>query len=60
VSDLQAQDEFLVAGAVAAVSVATGNISVGVLVGLALYWLFRLLGRGAAPAVSATSRAVEI
>jgi SulP family sulfate permease len=60
VSDLQAQDEFLVAGAVAAVSVATGNISVGVLVGLALYWLLRLLGRGAAPAVSATSRAVEI
>jgi xanthine/uracil/vitamin C permease (AzgA family) len=60
VSDLRTEDDFLVAGAVAAVAVATGNISAGVLVGLALYGLLRMLGRGAAPAVSARSRAAEI
>jgi MFS superfamily sulfate permease-like transporter len=41
VSDLRSQHGFLVAGAVAAVSVATGNISAGVVVGLTLYWLLK-------------------
>jgi SulP family sulfate permease len=45
VADLKSQDDFLVAGAVAAVAVATGNISAGVLVGLAMYGLLQLLGR---------------
>jgi SulP family sulfate permease len=45
VSDLRRQDDFLVAGAVAAVSVTTGNISAGVLVGLGLFVLLRLMGR---------------
>lgn len=48
VSDLRTQDDFLVAGAVAAVSVATGNISAGVLVGLGLYGLLRVVSRRAA------------
>lgn len=52
ISDLRTQDEFLVAAAVAAVSVAAGNISAGVLVGLGLHGLLRLIGRGATPALT--------
>ena len=41
VADLRRRDELLVAGAVAAVSVLTGNISAGVIVGLGIYALQR-------------------
>ncbi|HEY8740419.1 MAG TPA: putative sulfate/molybdate transporter [Candidatus Dormibacteraeota bacterium] len=41
VADLKTQPDFLVAGAVAAVSVGTGNISAGVVVGLLMYMLLR-------------------
>jgi hypothetical protein len=43
VADLRGRDEFLVAGMVAAVSVGSGNISAGVAVGVALYFLLRYL-----------------
>jgi len=59
VSDLQGQDEFLVASAVAAISVATGNISAGVVVGLAVHGLLGLLGRRHARALSAMSHAAD-
>jgi SulP family sulfate permease len=59
VSDLRTQDDFLVAGSVAAVSVATGNISTGVVVGLALFGLLRLLGRREASSAPTMSPAVE-
>jgi len=41
VSDLRGRDEFLVAGAVACLSIATGNITAGVVVGLGLHYLLR-------------------
>ena len=47
------------AAAVAAVSVATGNIGAGVLAGLGLYGLLRLLGRGATPKLPALNPTVE-
>jgi SulP family sulfate permease len=56
VSDLRTQDDFLAAGAVAAVSVATGNISAGVVVGLGLYGLLRVLARRSEPLPSPTHR----
>ncbi len=59
VSDLRTQDDFLVAGAVAAVSVATGNISAGVVVGLGLYGLLRLVARRESPVSRAISPATE-
>jgi SulP family sulfate permease len=48
VSDLRRRDDFLVAGTVAAVSVGSGNITAGVLVGIALYFALRRLGDRAA------------
>jgi SulP family sulfate permease len=59
VSDLKTRDEFLVASAVAAISVATGNISAGVVVGLAVHGLLGLLGRRHARALSAMSHAAD-
>jgi len=59
VSDLKTRDEFLVASAVAAISVATSNISAGVVVGLAVHGLLGLLGRRHARALSAMSHAAD-
>lgn len=48
VSDLREREDFLVAGTVAAVSVGSGNITAGVLVGIALYFMLRRLRERAA------------
>lgn len=43
IADMESGSEFLVAGSVAAVAVPTSNITVGVLLGLGMYWLMRLV-----------------